>query len=209
MGTSQLSVWSHSQADIDWVQNELRSVYGITEFRFCVENDCYVCDKDGHFFSVCTRRISRSGNPIILYRITPLNGSVDKDGYITYRVTVDGVRKHLKGHRMMLNAWIGEQEKKSVNHKDGNKTNNALENLEWCTVAENNAHAIRTGLFNPRHQKRRYSIPKYEWLGIYILNKHCGYSLSELGRMHGHCHEVIRQLVKRVEKILPKEAVYG
>lgn len=209
MKGSQSIVWSHSKADIDWIQNELRNVYGITEFRFCAENDCYVCDKKGHFFSVCKRQLSRSGNPISLYRITPLNGSIDKYGYITYRVTVDGVKKHLKGHRMMLNAWIGEQEDKSVNHKDGNKANNALENLEWCTVAENNAHAIRTGLFDPRHQKRRYVIPKHEWMGIYILNKHCGYSYSELGRMHGHSHEVIRQLVQRVNRVLPKEVAYG
>ena len=69
-----------------------------------------------------------------------LNGSIDKYGYVTYRITIDGIKKHLKAHRMMLNAWIGERQNLVVNHKDGNKQNNALSNLEWCTVAENNAH---------------------------------------------------------------------
>ena len=54
-----------------------------------------------------------------------LNGSIDKYGYVTYRITIDGIKKHLKAHRMMLNAWIGERQNLVVNHKDGNKQNNA------------------------------------------------------------------------------------
>ena len=199
---------THSKEQILWIEAELKR-YGVSDFRFCQENDCYVCDSKGHFFSVCKRQYSRAGNLISRYRIIPLTGSIDKYGYVTYRVTVGGIKKHLKAHRMMLNAWIGKQEEKSVNHKDGDKTNNRLENLEWCTVAENNAHALRTGLFNPRKAKHKYCIPIHEWMGIYIMNKHCGYSCCELGRMHGHGHEVIRQIVKRVERILPMEALYG
>ena len=75
-----------------------------------------------------------------VYSQMKLNGSIDKYGYVTYRITIDGIKKHLKAHRMMLNAWIGERQNLVVNHKDGNKQNNALSNLEWCTVAENNAH---------------------------------------------------------------------
>ena len=36
--------------------------------------------------------------------------------------------------------------KEYINHKDGNPRNNNVENLEWCTIAENNLHACRTGL---------------------------------------------------------------
>lgn len=52
-------------------------------------------------------------------------------------------------HRLVANAFIPKIEGKSyINHKDGNPRNNEIENLEWCTIAENNLHACRTGLRN-------------------------------------------------------------
>lgn len=54
-------------------------------------------------------------------------------------------------HRMMAIAFLGEpkSDKMEVNHKDGNKTNNKISNLEWVTRSENKRHAYRIGLRNP------------------------------------------------------------
>jgi hypothetical protein len=53
-------------------------------------------------------------------------------------------------HRIICNAFIPNPENKlCVNHKDGNKLNNSIENLEWCTYSENSIHAFRTGLKKP------------------------------------------------------------
>ena len=87
--------------------------------------------------------------------------------------------------------------------------NNALSNLEWCTVAENNAHAISTGLFDPHAAKHELAIPLADWLTLYILYEHFGMSMCELGRINNVSHSTISKIVQRIRTILPKEVQHG
>lgn len=72
-----------------------------------------------------------------------LTYALNNRGYLSVGVR----RKTHMVHRLVAQAFIPNPEGKPfVNHIDGNKLNNSVENLEWCTAAENNSHARLTGL---------------------------------------------------------------
>lgn len=69
--------------------------------------------------------------------------SIDKYGYEYVTISDNGTKKFMI-HRLVAEYFIPKVEGKNcVNHIDGNKLNNSLENLEWCTVKENNIHAYK------------------------------------------------------------------
>ena len=78
-----------------------------------------------------------------------LNIRRDKNGYAHYYI-IDlstGKRKDFKGHRLVAEYFIDNpNDYPIVNHIDGDKSNNHIENLEWCTYSQNNIHAYKNGL---------------------------------------------------------------
>ena len=68
-------------------------------------------------------------------------------GYLRVKLYKNAQPKMFMVHRLVAGAFIpNAQNKSQVNHKDGNKRNNAVSNLEWVTPSENEIHAYRTGL---------------------------------------------------------------
>lgn len=73
---------------------------------------------------------------------------IDKDGYLIFRLSSDtNERKAYKAHRLVADTFIPNLENKPVvNHKDGVKNNNEVDNLEWVTHSENTKHAFDNNL---------------------------------------------------------------
>ena len=83
-----------------------------------------------------------------------LTPGVAGNGYLFVNLSKDGLAKEYFVHRLVALAFIPNQDNKGdVNHKDGNKRNNIVDNLEWCTRKENVQHAYRLGLI-PLHRNQ-------------------------------------------------------
>lgn len=93
--------------------------------------------------------ISNLGN--VRNKITKkiLKGRITKSGYLQVSIKINETQKFSNRyiHRLVAQYWIENPEnKKEVNHKDGNKINNILDNLEWVTSAENQRHRHSIGI---------------------------------------------------------------
>lgn len=99
-------------------------------------------------------------------------------GYKMIRMKKDNVLKatNVMIHRAVCLAWLPNPDNKAqINHKNGIKTDNHVENLEWCTNSENQRHAISTGL-------KKSQINKYRSLGKDQVLEIMGAKINRNGR---------------------------
>lgn len=90
---------------------------------------------------------------------------VNSHGYLALTLTKNSNEKSVRVHRLVAEAFIKNPNNyDQINHIDGNKTNNKVENLEWCNNQHNVNHAYKNGL--TKHYTR--SIKQYDLKGNYI-----------------------------------------
>jgi uncharacterized protein YjcR len=82
-----------------------------------------------------------------------------RSGYESVQLINKLGMKNMRVHQLVANSFVGcKQVGTVVNHKDGNKLNNYVENLEWVTSSENNKHAMENKLNHaPRGSKQNFS----------------------------------------------------
>jgi hypothetical protein len=108
-----------------------------------------------------------------------------KIGYFVVAPTVGGKNKTFYVHDLVTAAFIGPKPEGShVNHKDGNKQNNAAENLEYVTRAENMRHAATTGLMARGEQHYQSKLTEAEVRSL-RADRATGLSFSKLAAKYG------------------------
>lgn len=147
--------------------------------------------------------ISRNGDVLSL-KVIPaklLRPSIDKDGYKRVDLCFGSRKsvKHFHVHKLVAECWIPNPESKpQVNHKDCNKTNNKLSNLEWCTLLENVKHAHANGRgYHPTGEKNVQS--KLKEGDILKIRKLCrlGHTVGKVALSFNVSHSTISEIKSR------------
>lgn len=103
-----------------------------------------------------------------------------KNGYFQVLFWTKHKGKGCLVHRLVAEAFLPNPLNLSdVNHKDGNKQNNSVDNLEWCSRSHNIKHAYENHLRHPSNQKLTLDQVRY------IKDNPCGFTRHELAQMFG------------------------
>ena len=124
--------------------NDIRSLKDIPNYEF---GDRYKCDRLGSVYRVYIRDDKED-----LYPMRPF---ITRDGYVEYVLTdINKTKWHIQGQRIVAYLFIPKPDGKDyVNHKDLNRQNNKVENLEWVSHSENIKHSYDN---NPFRGRRRF-----------------------------------------------------
>ena len=143
--------------------------------------------------------ISDQGRVFSYKRSIFLKPANNGSGYLFVVLHKNGIGKSHTIHRLVATAFILNPENKfTVNHIDGCKTNNLVSNLEWNTYSENNQHAMDTGLQDNKGEKHGLSkLSEEKVKEIRKLYATDDFTLEYLGKKFGVCFQLISLIVRR------------
>lgn len=134
-----------------------------------------------------------------------LGGSTHKDSYRF--ATIKG--KQIPIHKLVAENFIENKDNKPfVNHKDGNKMNNAVDNLEWVTQQENIQHSYKNNLQPTKVKTYKGKFTDEQRQQIKKEYNESNISMRELGRKYGVSHTCISGIVNDKYKYADKVNIY-
>lgn len=144
------------------------------------------------FVKSMDRTNHQSDGKILKLKSKSLKPAYDKKGYIRYRLSKNDVLNSFRAHRLVAIHFITNPEgKPQVNHINGIKTDNRVENLEWCTNHENTLHSWRELGRKPAEDTGKKPVYQVSLDGFFIAEYSSG---NEAQRITGfkHIHDVCR-----------------
>lgn len=123
--------------------------------------------------------ITKDGNVINKHTGRILKGQPNAKGYL--RVSIGG--KLMFIHRLVAEKYVPNPDnKEQINHIDGNKLNNSVDNLEWCTNQENRNHAVKEKL---HLQGEDCNWSKLDWDKVDYIRAHPEITIKYFAELYG------------------------
>ena len=161
----------------------------------------YMASTDGKIYSTKREHTVYSRTKLVKYRKKELQQNPDTNGYLLVGVVFleneERVFKTKTVHRLVAMTFLDNPENKpQVNHKDGDKTNNNVSNLEWATVSENVRHAYSIQLMKgkPGENNSMAKLSEIECENLIkdILDGYTNNELSKKYLLHSRYISLIR-----------------
>jgi hypothetical protein len=138
-----------------------------------IENSNYVINLNGNLLNLKTNKFKK--------------WTKDTNGYIKTQIWINGIPKNVHQHRLLAKYFIENKFNKSqVNHINGIKHDNRIENLEWVTQSENTLHSFANGLQQVTKPNMMSVIDKVSgdlYESISEASRQTGWSVSHLRNM--------------------------
>ena len=118
-------------------------------------------------------------------------------GYMAVGLSRNGKTKKMLVHRIVATAFLGKSNKQ-IDHIDGNKENNALSNLRYCSARENATYPNRSNFlkFTSKYPGVHFKKESGKWVSRIRVNgkqKHLGSFLSEVDASNAYQNELAKQ----------------
>ena len=129
--------------------------------------------------------------------VVPLKQRVNKKGRLYVNLCLNGKYKTFMVHRLVAETFLSEsyQDGLEVNHKDGNKLNNSVDNLEWCSRAYNTEHAVSNNLYPTEFKNKSCKISNKDIISIRTELMHI-YTTAELSAMFNCSRHHMNNIIK-------------
>ena len=159
--------------------------------------------------------ISKNGNIFNIPRLHLMRPHISNSGYKVVKISISefNIFKNCFLHRLIAQTFIPNPDNLPfINHIDGNKQNNDIQNLEWCTPEHNVHEAIRLNLIKPKyddqHHASKLSSIEVENIIIEYLN---GKDPKEIYRERGLDRNLVNRILRGVsyKKIAEKYNLHG
>ena len=150
----------------------------INEKKIWAVKDGYLVHRDGSIYALNWKRTGK---------MRRVKQSKCKDGYLLFKCNV----KTIKSHRFIAECFLpNPQNLPCINHKDENKTNNCVDNLEWCDHKYNmnygtrNKRIAENQINHPKKSKKVYQYTKgvfvKEWVSLKEIERALGFNHSNI-----------------------------